>query len=77
MRTHGISTAAAGLLYVFFSIGAMVTSSQAGRIATGRDKANILFLAFVVSGAAVVAVPFIPGVWLVGGALFFMDSPMA
>jgi MFS transporter, ACDE family, multidrug resistance protein len=71
VRTHGISTATAGLLYVFFSIGAMVTSSQAGRIAAGRDKANILFLAFVVSGAAVVAVPFIPGVWLVGGALFF------
>jgi ACDE family multidrug resistance protein len=71
VRTHGISTATAGVLYVFFSIGAMVTSSQAGRIAAGRDKANILFLAFVVSGAAVVAVPFVPGVWLVGGALFF------
>ena len=49
----------------------MATSSQAGRIAAGRDKANILFVAFVVSGAAVVAVPFIPGVWLTGGALFF------
>ena len=24
-----------------------------------------------ISGAAVVAVPFVPGVWLVGGALFF------
>ncbi len=71
VRTHGISTATAGLLYVFFSVGAMITASQAGRIAAGRDKANILFLAFVVSGAAVVAVPFVPGVWLVGGALFF------
>jgi MFS family permease len=71
VRTHGISTATAGLLYIFFSIGAMITASQAGRIAAGRDKANILFLAFVVSGAAVVAVPFVPGVWLVGGALFF------
>lgn len=71
VRTHGISTATAGLLYVFFSVGAMVTSSQAARIAAGRDKANILFVAFVVSGAAVVAVPFVPGVWLVGGALFF------
>ena len=71
VRTHGISTATAGLLYVFFAIGAMMTSSQAGRIATGRDKANILFLAFVVSGASVLAVPFIPGVWLIGGALFF------
>ena len=71
VRIHGISTATAGLLYVFFSIVAMITASQAGRIAAGRDKANILFLAFVVSGAAVVAVPFVPGIWLVGGALFF------
>ncbi len=71
VRTHGISTATAGLLYVFFSAGAMITASQAGRIAAGRDKAHILFMAFVVSGAAVVAVPFIPGVWLVGCALFF------
>lgn len=71
VRTHGISTATAGLLYVFFSIGAMLTSSQAGRIAAGRDKANVLFVAFAISGAAVVAVPFVPGVWLVGGALFF------
>ena len=71
VRTHGISTATAGLLYIFFSVGAMVTSSQAGRIAAGRDKANILFLAFLVSGAAVVVVPFVQGVWLVGAALFF------
>ena len=71
VRTQDVSTATAGLLYIFFSIGAMMTSSQAGRIAAGRDKANILFLAFLVSGGAVSAVPFIPGVWLVGGALFF------
>ena len=71
VRTHGISTATAGLLYIFFSAGAMITASQAGRIAAGRDKAHVLFLAFVVSGAAVVAVPFVPGVWLVGCALFF------
>jgi predicted MFS family arabinose efflux permease len=71
VRTHGISTATAGLLYVFFSIGAMMTSSQAGRIAAGRDKANILFVAFAVSGAAVLAVPFLPGIGLVGAALFF------
>lgn len=71
VRTHGISTATAGFLYMFFSVGAMITSSQAGRIAAGRDKANILFLAFLVSGAAVLAVPLVPGVWLVGGALFF------
>jgi predicted MFS family arabinose efflux permease len=71
VRTHGISTATAGILYVFFSIGAMITASQAGRIAAGRDKANILFVAFVVSGAAVALVPTMPGLWLVGGALFF------
>jgi predicted MFS family arabinose efflux permease len=71
VRSHGISMATAGLLYVFFAAGAMVTSSQAGRIAAGRDKANILFLAFVVSGASVLAVPFIPGAWLIGAALFF------
>jgi ACDE family multidrug resistance protein len=70
VRSHGISTAAAGLLYVFFSIGAMITSSQAGRIAAGRDKAHILFMAFIVSGAAVVLVPFV-SVWWVGCALFF------
>lgn len=71
VRTHGISTATAGLLYIFFAIGAMITSSQAGRIAAGRDKANILFVAFAVSGGSVLAVPFIANVWLIGGALFF------
>jgi MFS transporter, ACDE family, multidrug resistance protein len=71
VRTHGISTATAGLLYVFFSAGAMITSSQAGRVAAGRDKAQVLFFAFLISGIALVAVPFMPGVWLVGGALFF------
>src|ERR1051326_3389912 len=71
VRTHNISTATAGFLYVFFAVGAMATSSQAGRIAAGRDKARILFAAFVISGAALVAVPLLPGVWMVGGALFF------
>ncbi len=71
VRSHGISTATAGLLYVFFSIGAMLTSSQAGRIAAGRDKAHLLFMAFVISGAAVVIVPVVAGVWWVGCALFF------
>jgi ACDE family multidrug resistance protein len=71
VRTHGISTATAGLLYMFFSAGAMITSSQAGRLASGRDKAHLLFVAFLISGLAVIAVPLIPGVWLVGSALFF------
>jgi ACDE family multidrug resistance protein len=71
VRTHGVSTATAGFLYVFFSVGAMLTSSQAGRLAAGRDKTHLLFVAFLVSGLAVTAVPFIPGVWWVGAALFF------
>lgn len=71
VRSHGISTATAGFLYAFFSAGAMLTSSQAGRLAAGHDKARLLFVAFVVSGIALVAVPFMPGVWLVGTALFF------
>ena len=71
VRTLGISTAIAGLLYVFFSAGAMMTSSQAGRIAAGRDKAQILLVAFVVSGAALIIVPVVTGIWWVGIALFF------
>lgn len=70
VRIHGISTAAAGFLYTFFAVGAMVTSSQAGRIAAGRDKATLLFVAFLISGAAVLAVPFLPGALPVGAALF-------
>jgi predicted MFS family arabinose efflux permease len=71
VRTHGISTATAGLLYVFFSVGAMLTSSQAGRIAAGRDKAQVLFIAFLISGIALIGVPFMPGGWMVGVCLFF------
>ncbi|MBM4261016.1 MAG: MFS transporter [Deltaproteobacteria bacterium] len=71
VRTHGVSTATAGLLYVFFAIGAMITSSQAGRIAAGRDKATLLFIAFIISGLSIIAVPFIPNVWLMGSSLLF------
>jgi predicted MFS family arabinose efflux permease len=71
VRTHGVSTATAGLLYVFFSAGAMITASQASRIARGRDKAHVLFVAFAVSGAAVAIVPFAAGASWVGWTLFF------
>ena len=71
VRTQGVSTATAGLLYIFFSVGAMITSSQAGRLAAGRDKTHLLFVAFLISGLAVIAVPFISGLWLTGAALFF------
>jgi len=40
-------------------------------LAAGRDKARLLFIAFIVSGLALVAVPFLPGAWLVGASLFF------
>src|ERR1043166_1648937 len=70
VRTQNVSTATAGLLYIFFSVGAMITSSQAGNLAKGRDKTPLLFVAFLISGIAVTAVPFIPGTWMVGGALF-------
>ncbi len=71
VRINGVSTATAGFLYTFFAAGAMITSSQAGRLAAGRDKAYLLFVAFLVSGIAVIAVPFAPGMWLTGLALFF------
>lgn len=71
VRMHGVSTATAGLLYTFFAAGAMLTSSQAGRLAAGRDKAHLLFVAFLISGLAVIGVPFTPQIWLAGVALFF------
>jgi predicted MFS family arabinose efflux permease len=71
VRIHGISTATAGLLYTFFSAGAMITASQAGRLAASHDKARLLFVAFLISGVALIAVPFVPGILLVGASLFF------
>jgi ACDE family multidrug resistance protein len=71
VRSHGISTATAGLLYIFFSVGAMITSSQAGRLARILDATKLLFVAFLISGVALVVVPLLPGVWLVGTSLFF------
>lgn len=70
VRTHGVSIATAGLIFPFFVAGALLTSSQAGRLAAGHDRARLLFVAFVVSGLALVAFPFLP-VWLVGISFFF------
>src|SRR5438445_5424010 len=69
VRTHGISTATAGLLYMFFSAGAMITSSQAGRLAAGRDKAHLLFVARLISAAGGIAVRLILGVCREGWAV--------
>ena len=61
VRTHGLSIAGAGLLRSFHALGAMVTSSQAGRLAASWDKGSLVLCAFIVSGLALLAVPFSPG----------------
>ncbi len=61
VRTHGLSTAGAGLLRSFHALGAMVTSSQAGRLAGSWDKGSLVLCAFIVSGLALLAVSFAPG----------------
>ncbi|MDP6559630.1 MAG: MFS transporter [Candidatus Binatia bacterium] len=71
VRTHGVSTATAGFLYVFYAGGAMVTSSQAGRLAGRFDKARLLFFAFLLSGLSLVVVPMVSSVGLVGVTLIF------
>ena len=61
VRAHGFSTAGAGLLRSFHALGAMVTSSQAGRLAGAWDKGRLVLGAFVVSGLALLAVSFASG----------------
>ncbi len=60
VRSHGLSTAGAGLLRSFHALGAMVTSSQAGRLAGAWDKGNLVLCAFLASGLALLAVAFAP-----------------
>lgn len=61
VRSHGLSTAGAGLLRSFHALGAMVTSSQAGRLAGAWDKGTLVLCAFLGSGLALLAVAFAPG----------------
>ena len=68
---HGVSTATAGLLLPFYAVGAMITSSQAGRLAKKYDKARLIFIAFIMCGIGMIAVPFMPTAGLVGVPLFF------
>jgi predicted MFS family arabinose efflux permease len=49
----------------------MITSSQAGRLAKNYDKAQLIFVAFVMCGISMVAVPFMPTAGLVGVPLIF------
>ncbi len=58
--SHGLSTAGAGLLRSFHALGAMVTSSQAGRLAGAWDKGNLVLCAFMASGVALLAMAFAP-----------------
>ena len=71
VRTHGMSTAGAGLLRSFHALGAMVTSSQAGRLAASWDKGGLVLGAFIVSGLALLAVSFAPGTGVMAPVLIF------
>ena len=62
VRSHGLTTAGAGLLRSFHALGAMVTSSQAGRLAGNWDKGGLVLCAFIGSGLALLGVAFAPGV---------------
>jgi predicted MFS family arabinose efflux permease len=67
---YGSSPAVVGLLLACFAAGAMLTASQAGRISRGRDPAHLLFAGFVLSGAALIAVPVLRSEALAGVCLF-------
>ncbi len=69
VRAHGFTTAGAGLLRSFHAVGAMVTSSQAGRLAGAWDKGRLVLGAFVVSGLALLAVSFASGTGIMVPAL--------
>ena len=69
VRSHGLTTAGAGLLRSLLALGAMVTSSQAGRLAASWDKGSLVLGAFIASGLALLAVPFAPGVGTMAPAL--------
>jgi MFS transporter, ACDE family, multidrug resistance protein len=64
------SPATVGLLLACFAAGAMITASQAGRLARGRDPAHLLFVGFLVSGIALLAVPVLHAESLAGVCLF-------
>jgi MFS family permease len=59
-----------GVLLAVYALGSMLTASQAGRLARGRDPAGVLFAGFALSGVSVLAVPFTSSELLVGLSLF-------
>lgn len=68
--TRGTPPVTVGLLFGCFALGAMATASQAGRLARGREPAQLVFLGFVLGGASVLLIPFLPSTSLVGLSLF-------
>lgn len=69
VRTQGASTTEAGLLMVAYALGAMVTASQAGRLAARYEKTRLVLLAFLLSGVSVMAVPAVSGLLWIAAAL--------
>jgi ACDE family multidrug resistance protein len=67
---RGSSPAEVGLLFVAFAVGAMVTASQAGRLARGRDPADLVFVGFALAGVSVLVIPLLPNAALVAASLF-------
>jgi predicted MFS family arabinose efflux permease len=67
---RGTSPAEVGLLFGAFAVGAMVTASQVGRLARGRDPADLVFVGFVLSGVSVLVIPLLPATILVAASLF-------
>ncbi len=67
---RGASPAETGLLFGAFAVGAMVTASQVGRLARGRDPADLVFVGFVLAGVSVLAIPVLPVLPLVAASLF-------
>jgi MFS transporter, ACDE family, multidrug resistance protein len=55
--TLGTSAAVIGLLFAAFALGAMVTASQAGRLARRWDAAVLVFVGFALAGVSVLLVP--------------------
>jgi predicted MFS family arabinose efflux permease len=66
----GTSPAVIGLLFAVFAVGAMITASQAGRLARRWDPASLVFVGFVLAGVSVLLVPVLPGEWLQGLCMF-------
>jgi predicted MFS family arabinose efflux permease len=66
----GTSPVVIGLLFACFAVGAMVTASQAGRLARRWDAAGLVFAGFALAGGSVLLVPLLPSEPLQGLIMF-------